>query len=136
MSIVQQQQQPTKKGKIVNGGATAVNQTDELGFDLHRIVETYASTNGENKFELDSLLALVRAKQAQPEYARRFLAQVKRSVALLNPHQFEASIVHLLLAEVKWPLLYSHDRAMLDLFAEVLVELVSAYTGYTYKCFR
>lgn len=110
-------------------------ENDELDFNLEPILKAYAAEVGssETRFELDSLLNLIKKNQSRSEYALRFLKQLKKNVPLIRPDVFESNLVNVVLFDIKWPVHYSRDPRVLSRLLDVLVELNSAYTSYVYK---
>lgn len=111
-----------------------IDQDEELDFNLEPILKQYAETRGENKFELESLLSLIKKSQASSSvFTVRLLEQLRQNVSLLTPDLFEHNIINTLLYEIKWATYYSREPHVLGLFAEFLIDLNSAYTSYVYK---
>jgi RNA polymerase I-specific transcription initiation factor RRN3 len=53
---------------------------------------------------------------------------------MLEPRHFESNLINVLFFDIKWPVHYSNNEAMLTLLADFLIDLNSAYTQYIQKC--
>lgn len=107
-------------------------EDDDLNFNLASILNDFKSSP-EKKFELDSILNLIKKNQTNPKIVAKFLQQLKQSVSLLSPDNFENNVVNMALIEIKWPTYFSHDPKILELLFEFFVDLNNAYTNYIYK---
>lgn len=107
---------------------------NDYNFNLKLMLENYISDNIETKYELDHFITVIKQKQADEKFILAVLRQLKHCIDLLDPKNFESTIINLIFFEIKWHLYHSTHKEVLSCLGEFLIDLNSAYTSYIYKC--
>jgi len=110
-----------------------IAQQAEDKLNVRTILEQYLSEN--KKYEYEYLLLSIKQRQSSVQFMIDLLTQLKQCVNMLEPQLFESSLINSLIGEVKWQI-HSNNSNVLNLFAEFLIDLTSAYTIYMYKCLQ
>ena len=120
--------------KIENSSINKVKaiSDNQYEFNLKDILNKFLKQ--ENRYEFDYFLAIIKQNQADREFVKQFLIQLKVNVDILEPSAFESTLISLIFYEIKWHEHYSNDDLILTSLTEFLTDLNSAYTNYNYKC--
>lgn len=125
---------PNNTVEIVKSDTDSVvpskSETDNI--DLTKIFREFISD--ENRFQYDFFLNFVKQKQANAQFMAEILQKMKPLIYMLEPKQFEASLINLLFVDIKWGVLHSNNEMLLATLSDFLINLNSAYTSYIYRC--
>lgn len=106
---------------------------EEVATSDQSTIDTMSTAHSTAKYEFEYFLSTLKQKQADEKLIVSVLGQLKPIIPLLEPARFENNLVNDLFVNIKWPLYYSDNQRVLDLLAELLVDLNAAYTNYIQK---
>ena len=102
------------------------------GLNLKSILNQFI--NYGNRLELDYILSVIKQKQAEKDFIKMFLDELKTNVDILDQKIFENTLIQLIFFDIRWHENYSDDQIILTSLSDFLIDLNIAYTGYNYKC--